>query len=155
MKFFYSKGGENGNANRAEGIKWLDTNETHIKPHRQVSRQFSSNFKPRAHCCFPAPLPKTNPVIHNRRFGSKFSPRRYSLIRMPRFLSKCREDLFPVSVLMLFFLGLYLLLAAFLITAFQGDYATTSATPSACDPPDAFLRRTPRSIPASQESLCT
>jgi hypothetical protein len=33
MKFFYSKGGENGNANRAEGIKWLDTNETHIKPH--------------------------------------------------------------------------------------------------------------------------
>jgi hypothetical protein len=74
---------------------------------------------------------------------------------MRRFLPECSEDLFPVSVLILFFLGLYLLLAAFLITAFQGDYVTSSATPSACDPPDAFLRGTPRSNPAAQESLCT
>jgi hypothetical protein len=70
---------------------------------------------------------------------------------MPKFLPKLREDLLAMSVLTLFFLGLYLLLAAFLITTFQGEYVTSSATPSACDPPDAFLRRTP----TAPQSRCT
>jgi hypothetical protein len=74
---------------------------------------------------------------------------------MRKFLSKFREDLLPVSLLMLFFLGLYLLLAAFLITTFQGDYVTSSATPPACDPPNALLRRTPGSKMTAPQSLCT
>jgi hypothetical protein len=74
---------------------------------------------------------------------------------MPKSLSDCRQDVLPVSVLMLFFLGLYLLLAAFLITAFHEDYVTSSATPSACDPPEAFFRRTPGSKLAAPQSLCT
>ena len=73
-------------------------------------------------------------------------------MKMRKFLSKSREDLLAVSVLMLFFLGLYLLLAAFLIATFQRDYVTSSATPSACDPPDSLLRATPSVAP---QSLCT
>lgn len=74
---------------------------------------------------------------------------------MPKFLSKFREDLSPVSVLMVFFLGLYLLLAALLITRLRGDDLTASAIPSACDPPDPLLRGTARSKLPVQRSLCT
>jgi len=52
-------------------------------------------------------------------------------------------------------MGVYLLLAAFLITTFEGDYVTTSASPPACDPPNALLRRTPRSKVPAPQSLCT
>jgi hypothetical protein len=69
-------------------------------------------------------------------------------------LSQLSGDLLPVSLLMLF-LGLYLLLAVFLITTFQADYVTSSATPSACDPPDAFLRRKPGSKLPAPQSFCT
>lgn len=74
---------------------------------------------------------------------------------MSKFLSKFREDLSPVSVLMVFFLGLYLLLAAVLVTMLQSDYITGSASPSACDLPDALLRGTPRSKLPVPQSLCT
>lgn len=131
----------------------------------QVTGQFSSDvklsgpflvgFKPGI-LLLPYPLPKINPVIDNRRFLVRgFRDGGTHLIKMPKFLSNCREDVLPVSVLMLFFLGLYLLLAAFLITTFHGDYVTSSATPSACGPPNAFLRRTPRSKLAAPQSLCT
>ncbi len=104
----------------------------------------------------PYPLPKINPVIHNRPvLVRRFLDGGTHLIKMREFLSKFREDLLPVSLLMLFFLGLYLLLAAFLITTFQGDSVTSSATPPACDPPNALLRRTPRSKVTAPQSLCT
>jgi hypothetical protein len=74
---------------------------------------------------------------------------------MPKFLSSFREDLSPVSLLMVFFLGLYLLLAALLITRLQDDYLTGSGSPAACDPPDALLRGTPRSKLSVSQSLCT
>jgi hypothetical protein len=73
---------------------------------------------------------------------------------MPKFLSTFREDLSPLSILMVFFLSLYLLLAALLITRLQDDYLTGSGIPSACDP-TAGLSGTPRSKLSVPQSLCT
>lgn len=77
------------------------------------------------------------------------------LIKLPQFFSSYKRTAYPVSVLMIFFLGLYLMLAAFLITRFQVDYVTSPATPPACDPPDALVRMAPRSNVKDPLSLCT
>jgi hypothetical protein len=77
------------------------------------------------------------------------------LNKWAKLLSNYPENVLPVLVLMLCFLGLYLLLGAFLITKFQVDYVTSPPTPPACDPPDALLRMAPRSNIKGSPSLCT
>jgi hypothetical protein len=104
----------------------------------------------------PVPLPKTNPVIHTGGFfARRFLNGDTHLIKMPKFLSTFREDLALLSILMVFFLSLYLLLAAVLITRLQGDYLTGSGIPSACNPPSVGLSGTPRPKLSVPQSLCT
>ena len=104
----------------------------------------------------PCPLAKNKSCdTYPSLFGSEILDGGTHLIKMPKLLSTFREDLSPVSVLMMFFLCLYLLLAALLITRLQDDYRTGSGIPSACDPPDALLRGTPRSKLSVPQSLCT
>jgi hypothetical protein len=89
LKFFYSKGGKNGNPIVQSRSTVWDQQEPLRTRIGQVTGQFSSDvklsgpflvgFKPGI-LLLPYPLPKINPVIDNRRFlvrgfpGWRYSP---------------------------------------------------------------------------------